>query len=77
MPRQRKRSIHGSGSVFQRQGGRYEAKLKIEETGKYKSFYGRTEAEALKKLQAAQFEQKQGIFVTGLHRRSSSFWNMV
>jgi integrase len=65
MARQRKRSVHGGGSVFQRKDGRWEAKFKVEETGKYKSLYARTEKEAYKKLQDALFQQKQGLLATG------------
>src|SRR5450755_701842 len=65
MARQRKRSVRGGGSVFQRKDGRWEAKFKVEETGKYKSLYASTEKEAYKKLQDALFEQRQGILATG------------
>lgn len=65
MARQRKRSVHGSGTVFQRKDGRWEARLKVEETGRYKSLYAATEKEAQKKLQNALFEQKQGALATG------------
>src|SRR3954462_13733505 len=65
MAGQRKRSVHGSGSVFQRKDGRWEAKFKVEETGKYKSLYASTEKEAYKKLQDALFQQNQGILATG------------
>jgi integrase len=37
----------------------------VEETGKWKELYARTEKEAYAKLQQAQFEQKQGILATG------------
>jgi integrase len=65
MARQKKRGIRGAGSVFQRKDGRWEAKFKVEETGKYKSLYASTEKEAYKKLQDALFEQRQGILATG------------
>lgn len=66
MAKQRKRSVHGSGSVYQRKSdGRWVAKLKVEETGKYRELYAATEKEAYKKLEEAQFEQKQGAFVAG------------
>ena len=61
----RKRSVHGSGSVYQRKGdGRWVAKFKVEATGKWKELYARTEKEAYAKLQQALFEQKQGTLVT-------------
>src|SRR6266487_5495065 len=65
MARQRKRSVHGGGSVFLRKDGRWEAKLKVEETGKYKSFYAKTENEAYKLLEEAKFQQRQGVLATG------------
>ncbi len=65
MARQRKRGIRGAGSVFLRKDGRWEAKFKVEETGKYKSLYASTEKEAYKKLQDALSQQKQGILATG------------
>ncbi len=52
MARQRKRSVHGGGSVYQRQSdGRWVAKFKLEETGKYKELYAGSEREANEKLQ--------------------------
>jgi integrase len=65
MARQRKRGIRGAGSVFLRKDGRWEAKFKVEETGKYKSLYASTEKEAYKMLQDALLQQKQGILATG------------
>ena len=62
----RKRSVPGGGSVYQRKSdNRWVAKFKVEETGKWKELYARTEKEAYAKLQQAQFEQKQGILATG------------
>jgi integrase len=54
----------GEGTVFQRQDGRWEASFYLE-NGKRKSFYGRTQKEALQKLRAAQLEEKQGMLTTG------------
>src|SRR2546425_3987402 len=66
MARQRKRSVHGSGSVYQRSSdGRWVAKFKVEETGRYKELYAWSEKEAYQKLQDALFEQKQGTLATG------------
>ncbi len=73
MARQRKRGIQGSGTVFQRQDGRWEAKFKVEETGKYKSLYGKTEKEAYNKLQEALFEQKKGTLATGPQQTVKQF----
>src|SRR5713226_9133731 len=70
----RKRSVHGSGSVYQRKSdGRYVANFKVEETGKWKYLYGETEKEALAKLQQAQLEQKQGILATGPQQTVKQF----
>jgi integrase len=65
MARQRKKSVRGGGSVFLRGDGRWEAKFKVEETGKYKSLYASSEKEAYKKLEEAKFQQKQGTLATG------------
>jgi integrase len=65
MARQRKKSVRGGGSVFLRKDGRWEAKFKVEETGKYKSLYAASEKEAYKLLEEARFKQKQGILATG------------
>lgn len=73
MTKQRKRSVHGGGSVFERKDGRWEAKFKVEETGKYKSLYASTEKEAYKKLQDALFQQKQGILATGEQQTVKQF----
>lgn len=74
MPRARKRSVHGSGSVYQRKSdGRWVAKFKVEETGRYKLLYASTEKEAYKKLEDAQYEQKQGILVTGPQQTVKQF----
>jgi integrase len=71
--RQRKRGIRGAGSVFQRQDGRWQAKFKVEETGKYKSLYASTEKEAYKKLQDALAQQKQGVLATGPQQTVKQF----
>jgi integrase len=74
MPRARKRSVHGSGSVYQRKSDeRWVAKFKVEETGKYKLLYASTEKEAYKKLEDALFEQKQGILATGPQQTVKQF----
>src|SRR6266487_777476 len=65
MAKQRKRSVRGGGSVFLRKDGRYEAKFKVEETGKYKSLYASTENEAYRLLEEAKFQQRQGTLATG------------
>lgn len=65
MARQRKKSIRGGGSVFHRKDDRWEAKFKVEETGRYKSLYAATETEAYKLLEDAKYQQKQGALPTG------------
>ncbi len=74
MTRQRKRSVHGGGSVYQRKSdGRWVAKFKVEETGRYRELYAQSEKEAYKKLQEALFEQKQGILATGPQQTVKQF----
>jgi integrase len=73
MARQRKRGIRGAGTVFQRQDGRWEAKFKVEETGKYKSLYAPTEKEAYKKLQDALYQQNQGTLAIGRDQTVKQF----
>jgi integrase len=73
MGRSRKRGIRGGGTVFQRKDGRWEAKFKVEETGKYKSLYADTEKEAYKKLEEAKFQQRQGTLATGPQQTVKQF----
>lgn len=73
MARQRKKSVHGGGSVFQRKDGRWEARFKVEETGKYKSLYAATEKEAYKFLEEAKLQQKQGTLATGPQQSLKDF----
>ena len=74
----RRRSIRGSGSVYQRKSdGRYVASFIVEETGKRKYLYAdiddNTEQNAYKKLQEALFEQKQGKLATGPRQTVKQF----
>lgn len=73
MARQRKKSVRGGGSVFLRKDGRWEAKFKVEETGKYKSLYAATEKEAYKLLEDAKYQQKQGTLATGRDQTVKQF----
>src|SRR6266487_802401 len=75
MARQRKKGIRGRGTVFLRKDGRWEAKFKVEETGKYKSLYADTEKGADEKLQQALQEQRQGILATGPRQKLGDFLN--
>src|SRR4051812_35300596 len=70
----RKRSVHGSGSVYRRESdGRYVAKFKVEATGKWKYLYADTEKEALEKLQEALYEQKRGMLATGPNQKLCTY----
>lgn len=78
MPRQRKKGIHGSGSVYQRKSDkRWVASFIVEETGKRRYLYAdkddNTEKNAYKKLQDALFEQKQGVLATGPRQTVKQF----
>ncbi|GAC1592100.1 MAG: site-specific integrase [Ktedonobacteraceae bacterium] len=73
MARQRKKSVRGGGTVFLRKDGRWEAKFKVEATGKYKSLYGETESEAWRKLDGAKYQQKQGTLATGRDQTVKQF----
>src|SRR5215471_17251507 len=67
MPSQnkRRRRGHGEGSIYWRESRkRWIAELKLE-TGKSKYFSGKTYAEAQRKLNQAQLEQRQGKLLTG------------
>jgi len=70
MPRQpqqpkRKKTIHGGGTVYQRNDGRYVASIKDPNTGKRIDRYAKTEREAEKKLEDIKFEIRQGTLATG------------
>ncbi|GCE06357.1 tyrosine-type recombinase/integrase [Dictyobacter aurantiacus] len=73
MARQRKKSVRGGGTVFQRKDGRWEARFKVEETGKYKSLYATTEKEAYKLLEEARLQQRQGVLATGPQQSLKDF----
>ena len=73
MARQRKKGVRGGGSVFLRKDGRWEAKFKVEETGRYKSLYAATEKEAYKLLEDAKYQQKQGTLATGPQQTVKQF----
>ena len=55
---------HGEGSIYQRKDGRWAASLTLE-SGKRKTFYGKTRKEAYEKLKKAQYEQQQGVLAIG------------
>jgi integrase len=59
--------------VTHRKDGRWQAKFKVEETGKYKYLYAATEKEVNQKLEEAKFQQKQGILATGPQQTVKQF----
>ena len=59
-----RRRAPGEGAVFERLDGRWEARLEVRETDgrrRRKSFYGRTQSEALAKLRQAQRQLDDGL----------------
>jgi integrase len=73
MPRHRKKGIKGAGSVFPRKDGRWVAQFIVEETGKSKQLYAKSEKEAWQKLQTALDEQKRGILATGPQQKLGDY----
>jgi integrase len=74
MVKQRKRRIKGEGAVYQRKSdGRWVGSFLVEETGKRKYIYARTEGEALDKLKKALREQEQGILASGPNRKLKDY----
>lgn len=72
--RKKNLGIKGFGFVFQRgNDGRYVAKFRVEETGKYKLLYADTEKEAYEKLQKAWLDHKQGKLATGPQRKLKDY----
>jgi integrase len=69
----KKRLLYGKGSVFSRKDGRWVAKFLVEETGKYKVLYARSEKEAYEKLDSALYEQRQGKLATGPQRKLADY----
>jgi integrase len=73
MPRQpkepkqpkRKKTIHGGGTIYLRNDGRYVASIKDPNSGKRIDRYAKTEKEAEKKLEDIKFEIRQGTLATG------------
>ncbi len=73
MPKERKRSVHGGGSVFQRKDGRYEAKFYDPETGKPIRRYARTMAEAEVLLDQIKMEVRQGTLARGPNQKVKDY----
>lgn len=68
----RKYRGHGEGTIYQRKDGRWTASITLE-TGKRKSFYGKTRKEVADKLDQARYEQKQGILATGPQQKFKDY----
>lgn len=66
MAKQRKRSVHGGGSIFQRKSdGRWVASIKDPDSGKYIRRYAQTEREANELLDEIKGEIRQNALVAG------------
>jgi integrase len=66
--KERKRSVHGGGSVYLRRGGgkeRWVAAIKDPETGKRLERYAKSQKEAYELLEQMKSEIRQGALVTG------------
>ncbi len=67
-PREKKKKSRrrgrGEGTVYLRKDGRWAAEITLED-GKRKTLYARTQEGAIRKLQQAQHELRQGILATG------------
>lgn len=60
---------NGEGSVRKRPDGTWEARLRLDD-GRRKSFYGKTRAEASRKLAACIRDQERGVLALGNERQS-------
>jgi integrase len=68
-----KRRGHGEGSIYQRKDGRWVAVITIDETGKRKTFYGKTRGEVQEKLKTALAEQQRGMLVTSRDQKLGDY----
>ncbi len=69
-------NIPGFGTVYQRgSDNRWVASFKVEETGKKKDLYGKTQEEAYALLQKAYQDQKQGILAIGPKQKLAGHLN--
>lgn len=78
MARERKHSVHGGGSIYQRKSdGRWVASFLVEETGRRKYLYAdqddNTRQNAYRKLQEALFKQREGRLATGPRQTVEQF----
>ncbi|GCF07355.1 site-specific integrase [Dictyobacter arantiisoli] len=71
--RAKHRGIRGAGSVYRRDDGRWVGSFIVEETGKRKYLYGKTQQEAYEKLQNALQDQKQGMLATGAKEKVGDY----
>jgi len=67
-----KRRGHGEGTIYRRQDGRWVASITLE-TGRRKTFYGKTRKEVQEKLKIALREQQQGTLVTAPQQTVKQF----
>jgi integrase len=63
---------HGEGTIYHRQDGRWAATITLE-TGKRKTFYGKTRKEVQEKLKIALREQQQGTLITAPEQTVKQF----
>lgn len=68
----RRRRRPGEGTVYQRKDGRYVAEITLED-GSRKSYYFKTEKEALEKKNELLYEKRQGILATGPHQKLATY----
>jgi len=67
-----KRRGHGEGTIYHRQDGRWVASITLD-TGKRKTFYGKTRKEVQEKLKIALREQQQGTLITAPQQTVKQF----
>ena len=63
---------HGEGSIFQRSDGRWAASISLE-SGKRKTFYGKTRKEVQEQLKTALYDQQQGKLLTARRQTVQQF----
>src|SRR5262245_18323338 len=76
MARQRKKAVHGGGSVYPRKSEgkeRWVATIRDPETGKRIERYARSQKEAEQKLEDIKYEIRQSTLATGPHQTVKQF----
>jgi len=63
---------HGEGTIYHRQDGRWAASITVE-SGKRKTFYGKSRKAVQEKLKGALHEQQQGTLVTTPQQTTKQF----